>query len=147
MVIKIKLNAFRTQLYAVILDSKGNIQRETKLDKNKETFSVNRRKYTFKNYENATIYYRKGFFFHKYYLFYNVNSIKPLCFDYNTVTEDKKIFPDTELINTILEADTVKKLNDLSKPNWLANIDPKMIVIGLIAVVVMIYFLQGGTLT
>lgn len=137
----IELKGFRNRLFSVILDKDGRVKDYFKVNKKKETFEWQDKAYHIDDLTECTSIMFKGIIFKNHYIFFHKDVLKPLRISAEFVSLGK-VRNDTKLYNQFLKMDTLKKLNDLSRPGL--KLDPKLILIGMGIIAVAIYFLQGG---
>ena len=137
------LNKFRIREYAIIKDNYGNTIKEKKIQRAEEKFLYNDRTYNvirLKTYHDNI----KHLFFTDYRYFYNVNNPNPLSFN----NKGKNFAPilDGEIYTRLLENEIIIKLNTV-KSNFLKNLTPMQIILGICIIGAIIYFITTGEVT
>lgn len=138
-----ELYGWKKKLFGCILNDDGSVKKLVKLDKNADYIHVGDHTYSYTDLRRVTFLKFRSLIFDKYYIFFHKEGAEPLTLDLEFVSEGK-VRNDNRLLNTLLRADTLKKMNDLSKPKF--NLDFKMLAVILAAVVIAIYFLTGGSI-
>jgi hypothetical protein len=138
-----ELYGWKKKLYGYILNDDGSVKKLIKLNKDSDYIHVGEHTYSYTDLRRVTFFRHRGLVFDKYYILFHKDGAEPLTLDLEFVSEGK-VRNDNRLLNTLLRADTLKKMNDLSKPKF--NLDFKMLAVILAAVVIAIYFLTGGSI-
>lgn len=128
--------------YALFFDDNGEFIKRIKFKRKDRVFTYERKKYNVE-IQNATFYPKRFLiFFKSYFYFYNINNPSPLSFE-------KVVEPviNPELYNIMLETKVARDLNDLHKDFLGKLLTPRNIFIGIILVIAIIYFAQGGSIT
>jgi len=127
---------------AIIKDDHGTTIDKGKIGRGHEKFKVGER--TYNVIRNEMYYYEtRGVLFHTRHYFYNVNNSNPLNFNKTTNSFTPMISP--ELYTKLLENEVLLKLNSV-KGDWLKNIGPGAIVIGLVVLGLIAYAINSGVI-
>lgn len=126
---------------ALFFDSVGYPVGIKKIHWSEPTFAFEDRIYNFLP-DKCSFFKIKNIFSSTKYYFYNIENSNPILLN----GENKGII-DPVAYKRILETDLIKKLNDLSKSNFLAWLmRPKVLLIVIVAILVIYYFASGHTL-
>jgi len=134
--------------YAVFVDEKGRQREVISINNDDKKFTYNNKTYV-KNtskYSNFYIKTKKLFFLtqHHNYFFYQYDYSEPINFTKEKLNVSKNNNPYiAEDINSILQTKVLKDLNKVSN-NFLKNLEPKQILIGLGIIGVIIYIISSG---
>lgn len=127
---------------AVFFDDNGVCVGQKRLKYSDSTFVFQGRGFNFMPL-NSSFFKVVNIFSKTKFYFYNINNPMPLLIK-------KSIDPvvNSEAYGVFLRTDILKKLNDLSKKNWLSELlTPRNMIIALILIVVIWFFASGHSLS
>lgn len=128
--------------YAVFYDDTGDFHGLKRISKNSNTFNYCGRSYVFRP-NNSTCFRKNNIFYKVKYYHYNLNNPEPMVLvrNYSPVLTAQQF-------NTLIESEVLRKLNNLSRGNWLLELFTIRNLI-IVAVFVLVYWYlknNGGAL-